>query len=69
MQYGERGIEVDSFMRNHLPLGSTDELDNQTTVFFLSSSNWEIEDDAELPERLIPAKVITYPTRVCKTIK
>ena len=69
MQYGERGIEVDSFMRNHLPLGSTDELDNQTTVFFLSSSNWEIEDDAELPERLIPTKVITYPTRVCKTIK
>ena len=51
-------------MRNHLPLGSTDELDNQTTVFFLSSSDWEIEDDAEMPERLIPAKVITYPTRV-----
>ena len=51
-------------MRNHRPLGATDDMDNQTTVFFLSSSNWEIEDDAELPERLIPTKVTTYPTRV-----
>ena len=51
-------------MRNHRPLGSTDDMDNQTTVFLLSSSNWEIEDNTELPERLIPAKVTTYPTRV-----
>ena len=45
-------------------MGATDDMDNQTTVFLLSSSNWEIEDDTELPERLIPAKVTTYPTRV-----
>ena len=51
-------------MRNHRPLGSTDDMDNKTTVFFLSSSNWEIEDDTELPERLIPTKVVTYPTMV-----
>ena len=51
-------------MRNHRPIGSTDDMDNKTTVFFLSSSNWEIEDGAELPERLIPAKVTTYPTMV-----
>ena len=51
-------------MRNHRPLGSTDDRDNQTTVFLLSSSNWEIEDDTELPERLIPTKVTTYPTMV-----
>ena len=51
-------------MRNHRPLGATDDMDNQTTVFLLSSSNWEIEDGEELPERLIPTKVITYPTSV-----
>jgi len=61
-EYHERGIEIDSFMRNSRPLGSHDDFDNQTTVFFLSSSNWEIEDGEELPERLIPTKVITYPT-------
>ena len=60
---------MDSFMRNHRPLGSTDDMDNQTTVFLLSSSNWEIEDDAELPERLIPTKVTTYPTRVSLVIR
>ena len=53
-------------MRNAKPFGSHDDDDfnNQTTVFFLSSSNWEIEDGEELPERLIPTKVVTYPTEV-----
>ena len=51
-------------MRNSRPPWDHSVTDNDTTVFFLSSSNWEIEDGEELPERLIPTKVITYPTNV-----
>lgn len=51
-------------MRNSRPPWDHSVTDNDTTVFYLSSSNWEIEDGEELPERLIPTKVITYPTSV-----
>lgn len=55
-------------MRNSRPPWDHSVTDNDTTVFFLSSSDWEIEDGEELPERLIPTKVVTYPTSVRKFI-
>jgi len=56
-----RDMDVDAYLNNHKPYHAP-EGENETNVFFLSSSNTEVQD-GEYPERLIPTKVEIYPTR------
>jgi len=63
-EYSQRGFQVDSFIRTApLPecLGCEPHPENFTTVIMLTASSWEIENQED-QERLIPAKVIRYPT-------
>jgi len=63
-EYSQRGFQVDSFIRTAtLPdcLGCPPRDENYTTVMMLTASSWELENEEE-QERLIPAKVIRYPT-------
>jgi len=57
-QYPDRGIEIDAYLRT-APIfegGS-----NLTNVFYLSSSDYEVQDGSEA-ERLIPSKIVRYIT-------
>jgi len=59
--YPDRGIEIDSYLRT-APLFDTEGGANMTNVFYLSSSDYEVEDDG-IPERLIPSKLTRYLTK------
>jgi len=56
--YADRAIDIDAYLRT-APIFEGG--DNGTTAYFLSSSDFEVEDGTAA-ERLIPAKVVRYPT-------
>jgi len=57
----DRSVDIDAYLRDHQPYGSMSEMPNETNVFFLSSSDFEVQDGAN-PERLVPTKLEIYPT-------
>jgi len=58
----DRSMEIDAYLRSAPPFHHPDvDRENETNVFFLSNSNFEVQDGIE-PERLIPTKVEIYPS-------